>query len=455
MEQTRNTRYNNIRQFFETYLNINNDKTDYEATMENIRKGVEFKGANLWILICAIFIASLGLNVNSTAVIIGAMLISPLMGPIIGVGLSVGINDFSLMKKSLKSLLIATLFSVATATVYFVFTPLDEAQSELLARTSPTIYDVLIAFFGGAAGILALSIKDKGNVLPGVAIATALMPPLCTAGFGLATGNLLYFLGAFYLYFINSIFISLATYLGVKLMKYPKKHFIDKEREKTVKNYIVIIVILTMCPAVFMTFSIVKDTLHDNKISNFIENEMTFENSQIISKKVEYVNDTCEINLIYMGKEIPEYAIQEAQAKLPKYHLDKCRLVVQQGIDNGKISDLSTIKAMVVEDLYKNNEKRILEQSEQIKELEKEISEYKLLDNTTEKMAPELKILYPSAKNISIGNAVSVSTDSLKKDTTTIAIIKFSSKPSKTEIDKLTSWLKERTGAKDLKLIVE
>ena len=190
-----------IRKFYDDYLDLNKSMEDEQLTVESIRNGVEFRGANLWILVFATFIASLGLNVNSTAVIIGAMLISPLMGPIMGVGLAIGINDFELMKRSLKSYFIATVFSVTTATIYFAFTPLDEVQSELLARTSPTIYDVFIALVGGLAGIVAVATKEKGNVIPGVAIATALMPPLCTAGFGLATGNLLYFLGAFYLYF--------------------------------------------------------------------------------------------------------------------------------------------------------------------------------------------------------------------------------------------------------------
>ena len=200
-----------FRKFLKEYLDLHRSKEDEQVTVEYIRNGVEFKGTNLWILIFATVIASLGLNVNSTAVIIGAMLITPLMGPIMGIGLSIGLNDFELMKRSLKSYAVTTLFSVVTATLYFLFTPLDEVQSELLARTSPTIYDVLIALMGGLAGIVALATKEKGNVIPGVAIATALMPPLCTAGFGLATGNLLYFLGAFFLYFIDSVFISLAT----------------------------------------------------------------------------------------------------------------------------------------------------------------------------------------------------------------------------------------------------
>lgn len=221
-----------VKGFLCKYLDLNKDKDDELTIVDTICKGVEFKGSNLWILIFAIFMASLGLNVNSTAVIIGAMLISPLMGPIMGIGLSVGINDLDLLKRSFKSYLIATFFSVITATVFFlVFSPFSEAQSELLARTSPTIYDVFIALFGGAAGVVALSTKEKGNVIPGVAIATALMPPLCTAGFGLATGNWIYFLGAFYLYFINSVFISVATFLGVRIMKFRAKKFVDQERE--------------------------------------------------------------------------------------------------------------------------------------------------------------------------------------------------------------------------------
>lgn len=185
--------------YLKEYFRMPLTRDEQAQTVESIVGGIRFKGANLWVLIFAIFIASLGLNVNSTAVIIGAMLISPLMGPIIGMGLAVGITDFDLLKRSLKNYAVATGISVITATVYFTLTPLHEAQSELLARTSPNIYDVLIAFFGGLAGITAICAKDKGNVLPGVAIATALMPPLCTAGYGLANGEWLYFFGAFYL----------------------------------------------------------------------------------------------------------------------------------------------------------------------------------------------------------------------------------------------------------------
>ena len=190
----------------------------------SIREGVSFRGTNLIILVLAIFIASLGLNTNSTAVIIGAMLISPLMGPIIGIGLGIGITDFGLLKRSLRNLVVAAIFSMLASSLYFLISPVAEGHSELLARTSPTIYDVLIGFFGGGAGIVAICSKSKGNVIPGVAIATALMPPLCTAGYGLATLQMHYFLGASYLFIINSILICLATFIGVKLFQIGRAH---------------------------------------------------------------------------------------------------------------------------------------------------------------------------------------------------------------------------------------
>ena len=289
MEQPVNSNRNAfaIKNFLKEYLDLRKDKDNELETVDSIRKGVEFKGANLWILIFAIFMASLGLNVNSTAVIIGAMLISPLMGPIMGVGLSVGLNDFELMKRSLKSFLITTLFSVTTATIFFLVSPVAEGQSELLARTSPTIYDVFIALMGGLAGVTALSTKEKGNVIPGVAIATALMPPLCTAGYGLATGNLIYFLGAFYLLFhqlrLSSVWL---LFIGVRVMHFQRKEFVDKNREKKVRKYIVLIAIVTMCPAVYLTVGIIQDTFFESAANRFVNEQLAFENTQVLDKKI-------------------------------------------------------------------------------------------------------------------------------------------------------------------------
>ena len=441
-----------IKSFLREYLDLRKDKDNELATVDSIRKGVEFKGANLWILIFAIFMASLGLNVNSTAVIIGAMLISPLMGPIMGIGLSVGIGDFELMKRSLKSFLITTAFSVTTSTLFFLFTPIAEAQSELLARTSPTIYDVFIALFGGLAGVVALSTKEKGNVIPGVAIATALMPPLCTAGYGLASGNLIYFLGAFYLYFINSVFISLATFLGVRVMHFQRKEFIDKAREKTVRKYIVFIVVLTMCPAVYLTIDIIRSTFYEAAANRFVTEQLNFENTQVLDKKVNY--EKREIRVVLIGPEVPDTSIALAREKMKAYQLPETKLTVLQGMNSGTV-DVSTIRSMVMEDFYKNSEQRLQEQQVKIATLQKRIDTYKSYDELSRKIIPELKVLYPSVTSLSISNSIELTVDSLKADTVALAVLKFSKHPGADEKAKITAWLKARVGVKQLKLITE
>ena len=205
---------------FKLWFNLRSEMEGFDEIHEDIEKGIVFKGTNLWILMFAIVVASVGLNVNSTAVIIGAMLISPLMGPINGIGYSLATYDFELFRKALKNFLFAVGVGLFTSTVYFVISPINQAHSELLARTSPTIYDVLIAFFGGLAGIVAMSSKMKGNVIPGVAIATALMPPLCTAGYGLATLQFNFFFGAFYLFTINTVFIAFASLLVCQYLNF-------------------------------------------------------------------------------------------------------------------------------------------------------------------------------------------------------------------------------------------
>ena len=441
-----------IRSFLREYMDLKKDKENELETVDSIRKGVEFKGANLWILIFAIFMASLGLNVNSTAVIIGAMLISPLMGPIMGVGLSVGLNDFELMKRSLKSFLITTAFSVVTATVFFLLAPIAGSQSELLARTSPTIYDVFIALFGGLAGVVALSTKEKGNVIPGVAIATALMPPLCTAGYGLASGNLIYFLGAFYLYFINSVFISLATFIGVRMMHFKRKEFVDKAREKTVRKSIIFIVIVTMCPAVYLTYGIIKSTFYEAAANRFVNEQLVFENTQVLDKKINY--EKKEIRVVLMGSEVPDASISIARSKMKDYKLDESKLIVLQGMNNEAL-DVSSIRAMVMEDFYENSERRLQEQRDRITQLEKTLEQYKEYDALSRTLAPELKVLYPSIHTLSIARSLEVRVDSLKADTVTLAVMKFAKQPTEAEKTKISNWLKARVGAKKLRLITK
>lgn len=440
-------------EFFNEYLDLNRSKEDEQVTVESIRNGVEFKGTNLWILIFATFIASLGLNVNSTAVIIGAMLISPLMGPIMGVGLAVGLNDFELMKRSLKSYLVATLFSVITATIYFAFTPLDEVQSELLARTSPTIYDVFIALVGGLAGIVALATKEKGNVIPGVAIATALMPPLCTAGFGLATGNLLYFLGAFYLYFINSVFISLATYIGVRVMHFQRKQFVDKVREKLVRKYIIGIAIATMCPAVYLTYNIVRETIYQSSANSFITSELQFPDTQVLSREISF--DKREIKVVLIGKEVSDDQLQAARHKLAEYKLNDTKLSVFQGVNGAGSMDISNIKSLVMEDFYKNSEKQLASQQATLDSLNRILPDFTGSNLMNERMGQEIKVLFPYVKTISVSKSLQLNVDSIRMDTVTFAFVDCNKQPSKQEREKMMEWLRARTGAGKLRLVVE
>ncbi|MGL5273471.1 MAG: TIGR00341 family protein [Phocaeicola sp.] len=441
-----------VKQFITEYFDLHRNKGDESITVENIRNGVEFKGANLWILIFAIFIASLGLNVNSTAVIIGAMLISPLMGPIMGLGLAVGQNDFDLMKRSFKSYLVATLISVITSTIYFSLTPLDEVQSELLARTSPTIYDVLIALCGGLAGIIALATKEKGNVLPGVAIATALMPPLCTAGFGLATGNLFYFLGAFYLYFINSVFISLATFIGVRVLRFRRKEFIDEVRGKMVRKYIVLITLFTMCPAIYLTYGIVKETFYMSSANKYIQEVFNFSDTQIVSRNVSYSDK--EIKVVLIGKPVSTEVIAQAEMSLENYKLTDTKLIVVQGMNETGM-DMGVLKAQVMEDFYKNSEKRLLEKNNQIDSLQNLLKLHAAYGDMNSAVLDELQVLYPTVKGLALARTESLTAGSAKKDTLTLALLKWEKAPTAADQQKIKQWLKTRLGANEVKLLTE
>ena len=457
MEEQKNTSKGlelliSIKNYIKEFFDLRKSKENEELTIESIRHGVIFKGTNLWVLIFAIFIASLGLNVNSTAVIIGAMLISPLMGPIMGFGLAVGISDFELLKQSFKSYLLTTFISVVTSTLYFSLTPLNEVQSELLARTSPTIYDVLIALFGGLAGIIAVSTKEKGNVIPGAAIATALMPPLCTAGFGLATGNIFYFLGAFYLYFINSVFISFATYLGVRFMHFKRKDFVDKQREQMVRRYIIALVLATMCPAFYLTYGIVKTTFYEASANSFIAKEFDFEHTQVISRKISY--DEKEIRVVLVGNELTQPELDKVHNSLKHYSLEDTKLTIVQGMNSDNL-DMGMLKAQVMEDFYKDSEERLQEQQEEIQHLRKELKNYTTYHQLNKQIVPELKVLYPQVESVSLSQMEVLTVDSMQKDTLIMVLMGLKEEMNAVQMQQMQEWLKTRTGAKKMKLVVE
>ena len=446
--------YVQIKAFFARIFDVRQEKEDEQETIDSIKKGVEFKGTNLWVLIFATFIASLGLNTNSTAVIIGAMLISPLMGPIMGFGLGLGISDFELIKRSFRNFAIATVFSVITSSIYFLISPISEAQSELLARTQPTLYDVLIAFFGGLAGIVASSTESKGNVIPGVAIATALMPPLCTAGFGLATGNLYYFFGAFYLFFINSVFISLATYLVVRVLKYPKKVFLDKDHEKRVTRYVGIIVIFTIVPSLFLSYCLVKTTYFNQQVLNYVNTELAFPNTQILSKTITNTSDKKEIKVVLIGDNVSDSTIESARNRLPNYGLKDVSLVVQQGFSEQE-TDINKLKSLLMQDLYKNSEQVLRTQAMQIDSLQRELKSYHDDRLLAEQIKPEVKVLFPFVREISCTHTCLIPVDSDTQKPIMLIYVKSSEKISAENKRKLTEWLSARTQVKTIKLLIE
>lgn len=433
------------------YFILRPHKGDEAEIIDQINSGITFRGGNLWVLIFAILIASLGLNVNSTAVIIGAMLISPLMGPIIGIGFALGTNDVDMLKRAAKNYAVSTGISILTATVYWLLTPLSDAQSELLARTSPTLYDVLIAFCGGAAGIIATCTKGKSNVIPGVAIATALMPPLCTAGFGLGTGHIMYFLGAFYLFFINTVFICLATLGGVKLMHFEKKVFLSPERERRVRNIVTTVVVVTMIPAAIVTANIVKKSIFDSNVSRFVKSELAQTGTQVISTEVD--KESLTLRVVAVGREFGEAAIDEAESRMGNYGLDKYRLAIIQGAQSDSIlllnNKLSQISAS------REEEHRLMQElSQKMGQYESRLAEYTRLETVNSEIASELPILFPTIESINLSRPSGDAGNGQRDIVSAYVEPKKGKLLHSDDARRLHQWLKTRTEADSIALFV-
>ena len=438
-------------QVVKRYFNVMPDKATEENVIAQITEGVDFHGATLWILILAVFIASLGLNVNSTAVIIGAMLISPLMGPIIGMGLAVGIADLNLFRKAINNYLITSIFSVVTATIYFTISPITEAQSELLARTSPTLYDVLIALCGGAAGILAIATKGKNNVIPGVAIATALMPPLCTAGYGLAMGNTSYFFGAFYLYFINTVFIAFTTCVGVRLMHFHRKKIVNQEKLKRVNYYIVSIVIITMIPAGYMTWCIIKQSVIENNVENFLRNEIKDNGTYILSHTFDTKNKTLDV--VTIGNSISNSNIKKAQEALSDYQLADYRLRIIQGANTDSLMAMQQKKRGLVA-AGEGTSSDWKEQVYQNDALQKQLAAYTRYPELAKEMKQELKAICPEAKSITLSHTSETFVDTALTSKYVLAVVKTSKTLPANDKQQLYKWLKVRVKTDSLQLVV-
>ncbi|QLE03113.1 DUF389 domain-containing protein [Galbibacter sp. BG1] len=442
-----------LKKFFEELLDIRNN-TDQEATKESIINDIPFKGHTSWILVCSIFIASIGLNANSTAVVIGAMLISPLMGPILGIGMSVAINDIDTLRRSLKNFAVMVILSIITAFLFFKIFPLRDESSELLARTAPDIRDVLIAFFGGTALVIARAKKGTiASVIFGVAIATALMPPLCTVGFGLAKGNIDYALGALYLFTINTIFIALATFIVLKILKFPMVKYANSKRRKRIAQIASIFAILVMIPAGKTFYDVLQESNFRNQANNFITEEVKtyqFAGGGFLLDKysvVEYnKGENPFIELVFMGDEAIPKNIQETwRTKMQSYSKLKDANLIIMGGENSESED----KFNYVSELYESKKQEIASKEQQIEVLEKEIerlSKFAYNEVPFEEISKEVKINYGEVEELGFGNEII--TNFKKTDTIPIFLVKWdknlSSAQKKKQTEKLNEWLKVR-----------
>lgn len=439
--------------YFKSYFNLAPQLLPQQQGESAIRDGVSFRGVNIIILILAILIASLGLNTNSTAVIIGAMLISPLMGPIIGIGLGVGVCDFKLIKTALRNLLMAAGFSIVASTCYFLISPVSEGHSELLARTSPTIYDVLIAFVGGFAGIMASSSTSsaKGNVVPGVAIATALMPPLCTAGYGLATWQLHYFFGASYLFVINSIYIAFATFIGVKILRYKPAADIDSQRARKVRRIVYSLAILTMLPSIWLTWQMLNRSRFELAASKFVAAECEFPETQVLSQKASWQGHDRVLTITLIGQPLSADSLREALTKqLPAYGLENTRIVILQG--SSIISRQPAESG--IKDFYDMSQATIVGLQRQIDSLSLVLSNAKAARNLGAVVSPEVKVLFPQVAEIAVSSNIFASVDNPSKlDTVNVALVSFSAPMYDEQRQKFARYLEARLNLKDIEIV--
>ena len=445
-ENTKLNTWQSIKQFLSELFDIRAD-TDRDATIEAVQKDISFKGHTAWILIFSIFVASIGLNVSSTAVVIGAMLISPLMGPIVGIGLSVAINDVDTLKRSLINLGLMVFLSVLTAFLYFKLSPLTEETPELLARTYPTILDVLIAIFGGLGLIVAKTKSGTiASVIFGVAIATALMPPLCTVGFGLAVGNASYALGALYLFSINAVFIALATFIVSKLLRFPMVRYANSKRRRRTAQIASVIAIAVMVPSIWLFVKLLEQQVFENKTKEFVKNIINYEGAEVVKFTQDYKSRNIDVYLI--GRPVPQNKINEWLQELEKTEkLEETSLRIYQGADQSgemaaKLS--GQIKAGILEDLYVKNEQIIQNKDEQIRFLENEIAFLKVQNVPFKQLSEEIKINYENIETFSYSNKITTNF----KTTDTLPVINLrwkknvSSKTRKADMKKIEAWLK-------------
>lgn len=436
------------------FLDLNSDKVEYTEATSSIISGVDFKGTNLWVLICAVFIASLGLNMNSTAVIIGAMLISPLMGPIMGIGLAVGVNDGMLLRRSAKNLFVAAFFALLTSCLYFLLSPISDAKSELLARTQPTIYDVLIAFFGGFAGVIATGSRVKGNVLPGVAIATALMPPLCTSGYGLATMQWNFFFGAFYLFLINCVYIGFATWLGVRILKLPKHVTLSPKKQKLMMRWVTIILVAVFIPSVFTTWNIVRENIFERRVQLFVNREFgTLQGTQMLGYKFVRADSVKYVEVSLIGEILPKPQIESISAKRESYRLEDVEIRVMQG--KQQTIDEHQLSSTIIQGVVKVTQEQLEYQRHLADSLRTMVNLYRAREIEASELLPVLQSIFPKVSHIAISHTAVTDVATQKSQPSTIVVAYVTTPLAPEEQEKLHDWLMKRPGTASLQLFVE
>jgi len=433
-----------LRQFFKQLLDLREGAEERRTIIENIKDDSAFSSARFWVLVFAIGVCSVGLNINSIPVIIGAMLISPLMGPIVSMGMSLAIYDWGLMRRSFKNLLLLTAISITISTIYFALSPISNAQSELLARTSPTIFDVLIAIFGGIAGFIGISRAKHGNIIPGVAIATAIMPPLCTVGYGLATGQWNFVYGAFYLYLINCIFICLSALLVARYLKLPKREYPDAAHRKSVNRFITAIIIIITSPAIYLAFTFVEQNNFNQNAEQFISQVFEENGYVVIHRDINYSRTDSNIEVAFLAQRVTNAQIDEFTAQLADFDLVNTRLNVRQ--NSFALTEAEWTEAL--------SEMRT--DDEKVSALENRLEEEQQSFNSPTRLLSEAKAINPLIQNIAVGDILYGADDSENEGQTIVLLYTDKTQPplSISQADGFKLWLQTRLNTDELLLIV-
>lgn len=429
--------------------------TDYEGALEQVRADAQFQGGAAWALVFAIVIASVGLNVNSTAVIIGAMLISPLMGPIVGVGFALGTTDVPLLRQSLRTLFSATLVAVAASTLYFTISPLSDAQSELLARTRPTLYDVVIALAGGGAGAVAVTRKGvKGNAVPGVAIATALMPPLCTTGYGLAQRQYDYCVGSLQLFLINALFILLANFAFVRFMRFPRVASLEPSRAAWARAVVALLVVALVVPSAYAAWNVAREARFRQAANRFLAERVKARDRAVVDVELRWAPEGSVVSATVLGPALAEDALRSLEAQLPSYGLASTRLELRQA---GAASSVDQIVKWVRQDLLNDASRRsdqaLLERDVRIQELEAEVARLRGLELPVADLAREVRALQPGLAWLSVGRGVAAEGSGDAAAAPVVVASWRGAPPPARDQDRLRAFCAQRLGAPALRLV--